>query len=261
MGWNNNTSIEEDNTQTVLQPASESNTNTQSTAATETSNDPQEMDNSTFEALIDAAAGRSDKVLEEKEDATQEEVSKENEHLKAKLNWTDPIVWHDPTFDNGIIIKPVEADKGEKNSTDSPQTSHKIDAVYFPLIKINQRIIANNDILYMKLSSDGIVPELILGIRDANDTIKNTNSAGINSEITLVITAPVNGVYKKIKLKFYIDNVYNSMNPDGTNRLSFYCKLKLPELFQKQSTSMGYPDDYQWGGCDKCKQEKAEKPA
>ena len=101
-----------------------------------------------------------DLTKEAKEDMTPEELAAETKILEHPINWTDPIVWHDPTIDTGVIVKLLSKDIDEDSSVDSQQTGHHIDAIYFPLIKVNQHILANDEILYMRLESLDILPKL-----------------------------------------------------------------------------------------------------
>ena len=61
-----------------------------------------------------------------------------------------------------VLVKLIDSDNSEYSTQRPQQTSHNIDAIYFPLIKLNQRILANDEILYMKLESKEILPELHL---------------------------------------------------------------------------------------------------
>jgi hypothetical protein len=109
-----------------------------------------------------------DLTKEAKEDMTHEELAAETKILEHPINWTDPIVWHDPTIDTGVIVKLISKDLDDDNSVDNQQTGHHIDAVYFPLIKVNQRILANDEIIYMRLESLEILPKLHLRVLDKN---------------------------------------------------------------------------------------------
>ena len=200
-----------------------------------------------------------DLVKEIKEDMTAEELLAESKVLEHPINWTDPIVWHDPTIDTGVIVKLIDSDNSEYSTQRPQQTSHNIDAIYFPLIKLNQRILANDEILYMKLESKEILPELHLRILDKHGSITKTNSTGLNNSIVLVITAPINGVYKKIKLQFYITDV-KSYSSGENYILSISSVIKIPKMTHKFPTSMNYPEKNQFSGCDKCKQAENTKP-
>jgi len=200
-----------------------------------------------------------DLTKEAKEDMTPEELLAESKVLEHPINWTDPIVWHDPTIDTGVIVKQLATDVGETSENNNQQTSHKIDAVYFPLIKFNDNIIANNDILYMRLESLQILPKLILRLIDRNGAMSKTNSTGLNNSLILVITAPLNGVYKKIKLQFYITEV-TPYNDGDQVELHITSVLKVPELTHKYNKAMNYPNKKQFPGCTKCKQNENVKP-
>ena len=200
-----------------------------------------------------------DLTMEAKEDMTPEELRAETHVLEHPINWTDPIVWHDPTIDTGVIIKMLSTDKNEYSPVNNTQTSHSIDAIYFPLIKINQRILANDEIIYMKLESTEILPKLHLRVIDKHGSMTKTNSTGLNNSIILVITAPINGVYKKIKLQFYITDVKSYPSGDDFI-LKFTAINKIPKLMHKFPTSMNYPEKNQFSGCEKCKQAENTKP-
>ena len=200
-----------------------------------------------------------DLTTEAKEDITPEELAAETKILEHPINWTDPIVWHDPTIDTGVIVKLLSKDIDEDSSVDSQQTGHNIDAIYFPLIKVNQHILANDEILYMRLESLDILPKLYLRVLDKNGEMLKTNSTGLNNHIIIVITAPVNGVYKKIKLQFYITDV-KTYNDYDDYVVIFTSVLKIPELTHNYPTSMGYPNKKQFSGCSKCKQSENTKP-
>ena len=224
----------------------------------DTSTSINEISNGTFDEIVDSFQS-VDKVQEIKKDITAEELKEQNPILEAPLNPTDPYAFHDPTMFFGMIIKSLNTDRGEYEASDAPVTSHKIDAIYFPLIRINQRVINNNDIIYMKLSSEGVLPTLTLTIFDSKNAITNLNSCGVDSEVVVVITSPVEGVYKTIKLCFYINEVSNELY--GENRYLYYnCTLKIPMLMQKYSTSMNYPNSNQWPGCTKCKSSEQKIP-
>lgn len=203
-----------------------------------------------------------DLVKDVKEDMTVDELRAETEILEHPINWTDPIVWHDPTIDTGVIVKLLETDiDGEDvvSALDHQQTSHNIDAVYFPLIKINQYILSNDQIIFMKLESTEILPTLSIRIIDTDGKISKLNSTGLNNSVIVVITAPLNGVYRKIKLQFYIIDV-TPYNSQGQIILNYNCVLKVPELTHKYTTSMNYPNKKQFPGCTKCEQPENEKP-
>lgn len=259
MSWINNDTIVEESTNTIINNKESDVVLDNENSKEYTDDDIQESNSTSFTDVVSEANDQTDKVQEVKKDITADELKKETTILEAPLNWTDPIVWHDPTLYKGAIVKHIETDRGKKEASDSPQTSHKIDGVYFPLIKINQRIINNDDIIYMKLYSSGILPQLFLKIRDSNDSITNLNSSGADTEIVIVITPPLNGIYKKIKLPFYIDNVFENID-NGERILNYSCTMKIPILKQNYTTSMNYPDKKQWPGCIKCNQTEQEIP-
>lgn len=200
-----------------------------------------------------------DLVKEIKEDMTAEEIKAESPVLEHPLNWTDPIVWHDPTIDTGVIVTFYSKDVDEDSASDAEGAHINVDGVYYPLIKINQHLVTIDEIIYVKMESRGILPTLHLQIRDRHGIITKTNASGMNNSVIIVITAPINGVYKKIKLQYYITKVIPQQEGEDI-RLIINCVLKIPELTHKFPTSMNYPDKFQFPGCTKCKQEKQKQP-
>lgn len=195
------------------------------------------------------------KISGEQKDLTQEEVNLINNILKAPLNPTDPIVWHDPTFVKGIIIKPLSNSIGENaiGPAQDPQLSHKVDGIFIPLVQINDNLIGAEDVIRLKLTSTDIFPELELTIADPLNKLASVSSPGINNKVMLMIMPPVDGVYKKIQLPFYITDIMTS----GNNK-TLFCKFKLLTVEQRQIGEMNYPHDNEWPGCDRCKQPAAK---
>lgn len=196
------------------------------------------------------------RISGEQNEVTQEEINKVNPVLKAPLNPTDPIVWHDPTFVKGIIIKPVTNEFGENSNgvTNIQQASHKIDGIFIPLLQVNETVIKPEDIMSMTLSSTNICPELEVTINDIGNKLNAVNSPGINNKVMLMIMPPIDGVYKKIQLPFYITDIL----PLGDSRKTLFCRFKLLGMEQKRIGEMNYPDKNEWPGCDRCKQPAAE---
>ena len=67
-------------------------------------------------SLSELTVNDNDKTMEAKEEMTKDEIANESPILEFPINWTDPIVWHDPSFDKGIIVKHVSSDIGDDDT-------------------------------------------------------------------------------------------------------------------------------------------------
>ena len=124
------------------------------------------------------------------------------------LNSTDPIVRHDGGYDRKTIVKIYEPEIDEPDfdgSHGAAQNDIKVEGILTPIIKVNNRVIDMSMITYFDLKYTGFVPEIEIAIDDSNnDMIKFADVPGLDNIITVVIIPPIEGVYKKISLNFYI---------------------------------------------------------
>lgn len=140
-------------------------------------------------------------------------------------NRTDPIVRHDPSVKWGNVVKTltVQNDSSEKTGRQGQQIDTlKVDGIFVPIVKLNNYVLTTDHIIWMKLYNDRFTPYLDITVNDKLGDIQLRDVPGLNNVITVVITAPVDGVYKKIVLDFYITNViYN-----GTT-ITYSAELRL----------------------------------
>ena len=163
-----------------------------------------------------------------------EEVGK----LVEPYNPTDPIVVMDPEIDKSSIIRPYSAtDTSDEISIDHNEygAQTKFDAIVVPLVKINQTLLSDDQLKAVEIKISKFLPELYLKINDVNESIAKLNSPGMTSTVTVIITAPIEEVSKKISLDFYV--IESVSNPDGT--LDIRGELSLPGMNQVKNEQIG----------------------
>ena len=122
-------------------------------------------------------------------------------------NRTDPIVRHDSQYRGGVIVKLYEPQNDPETNKNNPNAnfdSLAVDAIHVPVVKLNNRVLDSSQIDYFKLSSIGLAPSLVISVNDDNGMIEFSDVPGFDNVISIVMIIPVDGVYKKISLDFYI---------------------------------------------------------
>jgi hypothetical protein len=130
------------------------------------------------------------------------------ELLKEPYNPTDPIVVFDPEYSNGTVVK-IFDDVNSKGNF-SPQgavSAVKDDAINIPVVKMNNTILKDNQIDFVKIFYEGFLPKIKLSVKDDDSLVRTMDMPGMDNEIQVVITSEINGYYKKINLQFYIVNI------------------------------------------------------
>ena len=121
--------------------------------------------------------------------------------LEEPINPTDPVVIFDPDLEKPNIVRKIDDDEVNSNS----EFDHKkIDAIAVPLININGINLQSQQIEEFKLSFVKFVPELKLVVNDPRRSIQYVGGAGLSNNINVILTCPIDGMYKKISLPFYI---------------------------------------------------------
>lgn len=126
---------------------------------------------------------------------------------EGPCNRTDPIVRHDSPYKGGVIAKIYEPQTGDESTRNNPNSDFDklaVDAIHIPVVKLNNFVLSSDQIEYFKLSSTGLVPSLIITVKDNNGMIEFSDVPGYDNVISVAMIIPVDGVYKKISLDFYI---------------------------------------------------------
>lgn len=183
---------------------------------------------------------------------------------------TDPLVYHDPKIQLSAIVKKdkpqyqmngksVAEPEGVTNSTGNingePKSEKnndgganevvdetKTNGIIYPLIRIDQTTLEDQNIISFKLDYTGFLPTLELYVNDWNGVIRFNGSPGMNNCITLVIIPAKDGAYKKISLDFSI-RTYEKI--DDTT-LYFFGEYKLLPLRISHTKSITGPKPEEW---------------
>lgn len=189
--------------------------------------------------------------------ANNPEITKENELIEP-LNPTDPIVFLDPVNNPNSIPKiympsssgtngDAEGETEENNmglkGTTTRDDSTKVDGVFIPIIKLNNHVIDNNKIISMKITYKEFYPKISLIVNDFDSNIQSGDIPGMNNEIVVILTPGKPGVYKNIKIPFYIRKCSNY----GDNMIMYageYKNILLEKNILKQIKFSGCSSEF-----------------
>lgn len=123
------------------------------------------------------------------------------------INWTDPRVLFDPGFQGNIWMKESETTAGGNISPDSDVSTVKNEGINVPIIRINGSVIPEEQINYMKIETDDILPTIALVIYDHTRAIRKINGPSWDNDIVVIITDILEGYHKKTNFIFYINAI------------------------------------------------------
>lgn len=158
---------------------------------------------------------------------------KEPDHGKFKVLWpngprnrTDLHVVFDPVNDHMGDFIAIHKQTSEKDpSVTNNSTVESSEGIINPIIKFNNIVLNEENIYFFKLYSKNFLPEIELIVKDVDSRIRFMDTPGMNNVISIALTHPSNGVYKKVSLNFYITSFKN----DG-NYIHVECSFKFPYL-------------------------------
>ena len=177
---------------------------------------------------------------------------------KPEVNWTDPIVWHDPTLDKEKIAKKYDPPKQSNNDEhledmpsieNVPEDQIKTEGIFFPIIQVNNTTVESHQIESIRLVYTGFVPTISVTINDIDGFIRFKDVPGINNILKLVIIPQKDGAYRKISLAFKITS-YSVFGDE----LYYTGEYKLDDLYKDNFSSINFE------GCGDCGQAKNPLP-
>jgi len=156
------------------------------------------------------------------------------------FNPTDPWVRVDGEFEKSGIVRLFKSIDPHDGVAQGPLASTTeatmIDGIEIPLIKLNTLILDWNEIEEFNLNNDGFEPSLTLLVNDYEKTKRLVDTPGMKNKITVIMTMPIDGAYKKISLDFYITN-YMYVG----DQISCSAKLFCPKLESIMTRAFRYP--------------------
>ena len=132
-------------------------------------------------------------------------------------------------FDNSLpdpeIHKPLlPASSEEGGNSDTDMSEVKITGAYTPLVKFNNRVLPWNAVLRMSLRSESFLPEMSVTFIDYDNISAQMDTPGPDNEVWLEILSPFDGIYKKIKMKFFVRNIHtDSVRKEITADCVYVC--------------------------------------
>lgn len=148
--------------------------------------------------------------------------------LSSRVNYTDPIVRHDPSAGFSVVAKFQSTTDPEKNPEGAQENDYdnkKTDGVQIPIIRINNTVIEYPKIARLNINYDDFLPSLSLMIEQNANEIDIYDSPGMSNSITVIMLPKVDGAYKKISLEFYIDKIVNQ-----GKYMMYHASYKMIEL-------------------------------
>lgn len=153
-----------------------------------------------------------------------------------RLNYTDPIVRHDPQLEKQTVAKPNFSDVGEGVPNHEINIDNKrVEAIEIPVILLNNIVLDYSNITYMNINYDGFVPTIKIIVTQIGHEIEFNDSPGLDNILTVVMTSRVNGAYKPISVNFYINQVKSVGND-----LYYFGTYKLLALEQNQTEQITF---------------------
>ena len=216
-----------------------------------------------FDNIVESILNK-DILKPEEEDNKENEVTNDEDSLIEPLNYTDPFIVHDAELSHSYLAKvwePVNAHEGhydeETGETDfGAYETRDITKVYGkmePVVQLSNNVIDKNSINYLCLMSVGITPTIELDFDDRENTLRDKDAIGMNSNVIVAILPRFDSKYKAISMMFDIVSV----NPyeDDPQRYHVVAEYHLPE-FMNNAQKVGAMT---FSGCDECQREPQTK--
>ena len=152
-------------------------------------------------------------------------------------------VKYDPTLEIEEIVEPMYAVSQNEmpGAGNSVIQQTKVTGIVSPLIKVNNILILWNKVTRFELSSVGFLPELYFTFKDDLGFTKSLDQPGNDNLVLVQILPPFEDAYKKINLRFFIDNV--SIKGD---KVSISAKYNVSLLYQDKLQSLGKLSTYDY---------------
>ncbi len=126
-----------------------------------------------------------------------------------KYNWTDPWVRVNGGFPKTVIAKIYHS--VEDTDINHPNYDGadllQLDGSVIPIIKVNNTVLEWSQIKDFTLTSKDFEPTVSVTVNDITQSIAKSDVPGMRNKLTVILTMPIDGAYKKISLDFYITNV------------------------------------------------------
>ena len=152
-------------------------------------------------------------------------------------------VKYDPTIKIEEIVEPMYATSLNECPEDRPAEVQqtKITGILSPLIKVNNILILWDKVTRFELTSKGFLPELSFTFIDDLGFTKSLDQPGNDNLVLLQILPPFEDAYKKINLRFFINDVRIK-----EDKVSIIASYNVPSLLQDKLQSYGKITTYDY---------------
>lgn len=152
-------------------------------------------------------------------------------------------VKYDPTLQIEKIEDLMYAtDKEEQQDDRQAEVQQtKITGILTPLVKINNIVLLWDKITRFELSSTRFLPELAFTFKDDLGFTKSLDQPGNDNLVLVQILPPFDEAYKKINLRFFIENIKIT-----GDKVTVSCKYNVPALYQYKLEALGKLSTYDY---------------
>lgn len=152
-------------------------------------------------------------------------------------------VKYDPTLQIEKIEDLMYAtDKEEQQDDRQAEVQQtKITGILTPLVKINNIVLLWDKITRFELSSTRFLPELTFTFKDDLGFTKSLDQPGNDNLVLVQILPPFDEAYKKINLRFFIENIKIT-----GDKVTVSCKYNVPALYQYKLEALGKLSTYDY---------------
>jgi hypothetical protein len=151
-------------------------------------------------------------------------------YLEIPINWTDFIVQFDPELAKPVVGEPYVTDEYKPQLNVDIKKTVAFDT---PIITVNSVIIPTQNIVDMEVRYEGFTPSLTFTIKDSKRKLQSNGSPGLQNVVTVIICPDVDGIYRSIKLTFYIKEQEN-LSDDEIRYTCEYFNLGLTSILCEQ---------------------------
>lgn len=141
----------------------------------------------------------------EKSNESNNEIQTWLLEVEEPLNITDPFVVHDPELSKPGIVKNYVS--SETGNTDVEKV--KYDGVSVPLVDLNGTNLTEDQIESLTIFYNDFTPKMTLIVDDPARKTQFIGGPGLHNIVTVILTCPTDGMYKKITIPFYIKEINN----------------------------------------------------
>jgi hypothetical protein len=154
--------------------------------------------------------------------------------LSDNTNFTDPKVIHDPELRKPNSLR--EFNNAEYNASPTSRIdTTQVHGILIPIIDINGIPIPINKLKSMEMNFNKFVPTLKFSISDSDRAFQFNGGLSLNNRVTVIITPPHSGIYRKISVSFYIKEQKNLSN----DIIEFECEYYHNGLWKNACEQIG----------------------